>query len=176
MKYQGKELSYYKSTYLGKQIGMLNAVKWIFFCIFLFGAAIFIIGGFVNNSVLIAIAGLVGCFLMCGIPMLYAFTKVKGMLKELEGRKLGEDAQAKVQLQIKNASKFQWILTGIFIAFLAVLFGSIIADGSPSKKNYKACTICSEKATNTFQGSNYCEKHYENAVKWAIDNVAGQDD
>ena len=156
MKYQGKELSYYQSTYLGKQIGMLNAVKWIFFCIFLFGAAIFVIGGFVNDSVMIAIAGLVGCFLMCGIPMLYAFTKVKGMLKELESRKLDDDEKAKVQLQIKNAYKFQWILTVVFIAFLAVLFGSIIADGISSKKDYNTCTIC-DKSNNQ-----------QNSIKFSI--------
>ena len=169
MKYQGKELSYYKSTYLGKQIGMLNAVKWIFFCIFLFGAAIFVIGGFVNDSVMIAIAGLVGCFLMCGIPMLYAFKKVKGMLKELEGRKLDDDEQAKVQVQIKKASKFQWMLTAVFIAFLAVLFGSIIADSIPSRESKEKCRNCG-RTGDIVPGFGYCEDCYEGFVDWQEDN------
>lgn len=36
------------------------------------------------------------------------------------------------------------------------------------------CTICGKAATHTFQGSSYCSQHYNNAVSWAIDNVAGK--
>ena len=38
------------------------------------------------------------------------------------------------------------------------------------------CTICGKKATRSFQGSSYCSKHYNGAVDWAIDNVAGKED
>lgn len=35
------------------------------------------------------------------------------------------------------------------------------------------CTICNKDAYNEFQGSPYCDEHYEDAVLWAIDNVSG---
>ena len=37
-------------------------------------------------------------------------------------------------------------------------------------RDINECTICGKKATHTFQGSGYCNKHYDNAIKWAIDN------
>ena len=37
-------------------------------------------------------------------------------------------------------------------------------------RDINECTICGEKATHTFQGSGYCNKHYDDAIKWAIDN------
>lgn len=47
--------------------------------------------------------------------------------------------------------------------------------GSSESKTSSKCTICGQKATNTFQGSGYCSKHYSDAVKWAINNVAEKD-
>lgn len=46
---------------------------------------------------------------------------------------------------------------------------------SNSSNSSSKCTICGQKATNTFQGSGYCSKHYSDAVKWAINNVAEKD-
>ena len=44
-----------------------------------------------------------------------------------------------------------------------------------NKSNRGECTICGEKATETFQYSEYCAEHYAKAVKWAIDDVADKD-
>lgn len=45
----------------------------------------------------------------------------------------------------------------------------------PSSNSEGKCCICGKKATETFQGSNYCTSDYNKAVKWAIDNVAEND-
>lgn len=34
------------------------------------------------------------------------------------------------------------------------------------------CTICQKTATHTFQGSGYCDKHYQDAIIWAFDHVS----
>ncbi len=41
---------------------------------------------------------------------------------------------------------------------------SYSGGGSTSK-----CTICRKPATHVFQGSGYCDQHYQDAVNWAID-------
>lgn len=171
MKYQGKELSYYGSTYLGKQLGMLNAVKWIFFGLFVVFAFIFAILGIADDNYLIVIVGPIFCFLIFGFPMIYAFRKTKGMLKELNSRNLSSDEQANVQFQIKKAAKFQWILTVVMIAFIAVLFGSIIADSIPSSHNDNSekCRNCGRK-TDLVAGFDYCYDCYEGFVDWQEDN------
>lgn len=44
-----------------------------------------------------------------------------------------------------------------------------------SDSSYSRCTICRDKATHTYQDSGYCDEHYEDAVKWSIDNVLNED-
>lgn len=58
----------------------------------------------------------------------------------------------------------------IFVVVLALLLVGLSSGGSSSKGS--GCTICGKKATHSFQGSGYCDRHYNDAVKWAIDNVA----
>ena len=171
MKYQGKELSYYSSTFLAKQLGMLNTVKWIFFGIFVVGSLVFGLGGLSEGSLLIALGGPVFCFAICGFPMIYAFRMSKAILMELDDRTLTHSQRAEIQAQIRKAAKFQLYLTVAGIAILAILFGAVIADSIPSRSSY-GCTICGKTATNTFQNSRYCQQHYEDAIIWAMDNVS----
>lgn len=64
------------------------------------------------------------------------------------------------------------LIVSIIIVILVLIFAC--SDSSSSSSNSK-CTICGKNATHTFQGYGYCNKHYQNAVKWAIDNVAERD-
>lgn len=171
MKYQGKELSYYSSTYLAKQLGMLNTVKWIFLGIFAVGSLVFGLGGLSQGTLVITLAGPVFCFAICGFPMIYAFRQSKAMLNELNDRTLTHSQRADIHRQIQKAAKFQLYLTVAVIAILAILFGAVIADSVPSRNSY-GCTICGKTATNTFQNARYCEPHYKDAIIWAMDNVS----
>lgn len=58
------------------------------------------------------------------------------------------------------------------IIFSVILCLSLTACGGGSSSS--KCTICKKPATHSFQGSGYCDKHYQNAVTWAINNVAGK--
>lgn len=68
----------------------------------------------------------------------------------------------------------------IFVVVLALLLVGLSSGGSSSSGSSSGgssskgsgCTICGKKATHSFQGSGYCDRHYNDAVKWAIDNVA----
>lgn len=60
----------------------------------------------------------------------------------------------------------------IVILIVSVLVVQLFGGGIASKGG--GCTICGKKATHTFQGSGYCDRHYNDAVKWAIDNVASK--
>ena len=170
MKYQGKELSYYNTPFLAKQLGMLNAVKWIFFGIFAVGSLVFGIGGLIKGEIIITLAGPLFCFAICGFPMIYAFRMSKAMLEELDDRPLNSSQRTEIQMQIQKASKFQLILTVVMIAVLAIVFCSVIADSVPSATKV-GCTICGKTATNTFQNARYCQKHYEEAILWAMEHV-----
>lgn len=62
----------------------------------------------------------------------------------------------------------------IVVVLLAIVFlFSMCSDGS-SSSNKSKCAICGKTATHTFQGSGYCNTHYNKAVKWAINNVSGK--
>ena len=51
---------------------------------------------------------------------------------------------------------------------------SLCACGGSSGGSGNKCYICKKPATHTFQGTKYCDSCYEDAVKWAFDNVAGK--
>lgn len=68
--------------------------------------------------------------------------------------------------------KFALIIVAAYI-LLFIIVGTL--SGSGGGKNSSGCTICGKSASHTFQGSRYCDTHYNNAVKWAIDNVAEND-
>lgn len=61
---------------------------------------------------------------------------------------------------------------GLFLILALVMCLSLCACGGSTKTG--KCTICGKSATHTFQGYGYCDKHYSNAVRWAIDNVSGK--
>ena len=60
-----------------------------------------------------------------------------------------------------------------FILVIALRMALCACGGGSSSGN--KCTICKKTATHTFQGSKYCDSCYEDAVKWAFNNVAGKD-
>lgn len=63
----------------------------------------------------------------------------------------------------------------IFAVALVIFIAakSCSSDGSSSSGgSSNRCTICNSSATNTFQGSGYCDKHYKDAINWALDNVS----
>ena len=61
-------------------------------------------------------------------------------------------------------------IIALFLAIALCLVLSACDGGSSTSK----CTICKKTATHTFQGSGYCNSHYEDAVNWAFDHVAGK--
>ena len=63
--------------------------------------------------------------------------------------------------------------TNLASSYLCKQICLVLINGNKKKDG---CTICGEKATQTFQDSEYCEKHYTEAVLWAFDNVAQKDD
>ena len=58
----------------------------------------------------------------------------------------------------------------IALLLVIALCLGLCACGGGSSGN--KCTICKKTATHKFQGSGYCDSHYNDAVKWAIDNVS----
>ena len=74
-----------------------------------------------------------------------------------------------------NKQVVKFILSIIVVTMVASVIG-LALDADSHKSDRGKCTICGEKATNTFQNSEYCAEHYEKAVKWAIDDVADKDD
>ena len=66
---------------------------------------------------------------------------------------------------------------GIALFFAVVMLLSLCACGGGSgggRSSSSRCTICGKAATHTFHGSGYCDRHYNDAVTWAIDNVASK--
>ena len=59
----------------------------------------------------------------------------------------------------------------IFMFFILMVILSMCSNGTERYgKGSGKCNICGKSATHTFQGYGYCNKHYDGAVKWAIDN------
>lgn len=59
----------------------------------------------------------------------------------------------------------------IFLLILSMFIGSIGGGNNKNRYGSGRCTICGKSATQTFQGSGYCDKHYKDAVSWAFDHV-----
>lgn len=59
------------------------------------------------------------------------------------------------------------VLVIIAIA-VAILIGINGFGNSSYRGNTDTCTICGKIATHTFQGSGYCDNHYEDAINWAL--------
>lgn len=59
------------------------------------------------------------------------------------------------------------VLVIIAIA-VAILIGINAFGNSSNGGNTDTCTICGKRATHTFQGSGYCDNHYEDAINWAL--------
>lgn len=62
----------------------------------------------------------------------------------------------------------------VIIALCISILCACVGGSSSSRGSTSKCTICKKTATHTFQGSGYCDKHYQDAVEWAFDNVSGK--
>ena len=54
------------------------------------------------------------------------------------------------------------------IVILLFVFQLFMVGCGPSSSGTSKCTICGKPATHTFQGSGYCNTHYNDAVNWAL--------
>lgn len=57
----------------------------------------------------------------------------------------------------------------LLLAVIIYAFSSCGEAGG--KAGSGKCTICNKSASHTFQGSDYCDRHYKDAIEWAVDNV-----
>lgn len=94
------------------------------------------------------------------------------MRERIEKRKISEEEWEKG----KKRRIVKWILGGLAcIAVggfcLFVHFDSAWLDEYKTRDMSK-CTICGKPSTHTFQESPYCDKHYEDAVKWVFEQHA----
>lgn len=73
----------------------------------------------------------------------------------------------------KKARKMlYWAFLIIVIGCLLIAVvscGSSCVGGSGSGDTSK-CTICRKPATHVFQGSGYCDEHYQDAIVWSIEH------
>ena len=103
-------------------------------------------------------------------------SKIKAIDEELERRLAKDTTKKEIFTETAKQSGNRYKM----IAMLAVPVGLVLAlvflVCLNSGKEEEGCTICGESASQSFQGSDYCEKHYVEAIKWAIDNVADEDD
>lgn len=74
--------------------------------------------------------------------------------------------------KIRGESVFSGITTaiGVVVISIAVIFCLVTLPNMIGGSSGGGCVICGKSASHTFQGSSYCSQHYNNAVKWAIDN------
>ena len=122
MIYQGREISEYESEYLAQQMGMLSMVKKIFMGIFLVGGGVFVLGGLANGELMICLLGLAFVGVICGAPLLYTSSKIKGMQEELDRRQGKGAEKANVPKETEDAATRQLVLTIAFVLGLALLF------------------------------------------------------
>ncbi len=100
---------------------------------------------------------------------------VEGLIRLLIWR-----SKKRAQTMTQEARDTRRLATGTVVLILVAIAFVVFAlkscmGGIFSSEDTSKCTICGKAATHTFQGSGYCTKHYNNAVKWAFDNVADDD-
>lgn len=96
---------------------------------------------------------------------------VKDIKAELNSRTITQEEE-------EYANRSLWTLIKIFVGVIVatiiitlIAVGGIGSGGNSSNTSISECVICGKNATHKFQNSSYCTKHYNDAVKWAIDNV-----
>lgn len=122
----------------------------------------------------IYLSAFVGAVVILG-TILYIFTE-RMLISIAIAIALGFALIKAISYLIANGPSAKTIL--IFIVTILVIVGIVLlfvflSDDLSNSSNTEPghCIICDKKATNTFQGSEYCKKHYDEAVKWAIDNL-----
>ena len=83
-----------------------------------------------------------------------------------------------MKVYLKNYA-ILFIVFAIFFCGMGIFFCSTgIKEGelsSGKKSTGNTCTICGKPATHEYQGSGYCDEHYNDAVEWSINNAAGKE-
>lgn len=77
---------------------------------------------------------------------------------------------------MKNGAFMKIIIVVLIIAMGVGIYAcvnggcdSCSSSGSSGSSSNK-CTICRKPATHTFQGSGYCDEHYQDAITWAMNH------
>ena len=141
------------------------------FAVFFATVAIaFLIDMPVEDMWIIPIIGIAGAatFFTVGIKLTI---KIIYMRKEINLREITVAEQENAK---KSFMTFIIVSVAIIVIVPTIILSSLginpLEDlfDEPVKNGY--CIICDKKATNKFQGSDYCKTHYDKAVKWAIDS------
>lgn len=70
---------------------------------------------------------------------------------------------------LKNEKEGYIVIVVIVILFIAMVIGFIVLmSGDDNAKG--TCCICRNKAEYEFQGDDYCKKHFNMAVEYALNN------
>lgn len=70
---------------------------------------------------------------------------------------------------LKNEKEGYIVIVVIVILFIAMVIGFIVLmSGDDNTKG--TCCICRNKAEYEFQGDDYCKKHFNMAVEYALNN------
>lgn len=70
---------------------------------------------------------------------------------------------------LKNEKEGYIVIVVIVILFIAMVIGFIVLmSGDDNTKG--TCCICRNKAEYQFQGDDYCKKHFNMAVEYALNN------
>ena len=80
-----------------------------------------------------------------------------------------EYTKKSIVVTLRNTLIWLLIVGLLIVCFKSCSFGR--NSGGGGNTSIADCVICGKDATHKFQGSSYCGKHYDDAVKWAIDHV-----
>ncbi|MBE7036011.1 MAG: hypothetical protein E7403_01805 [Ruminococcaceae bacterium] len=95
--------------------------------------------------------------------------ELKKVKEELKKRQYSKKDELAADKWLK---KFYTAMLILLIVCVAVSLGTSLGTSLIKKGDESKCTICDKPASHSFQGSGYCGEHYNDAVRWAIDNVS----
>lgn len=119
-----------------------------------------------GSSMIGAIAAFIVVMIICGVTDSFFLSFIICMVLLLAGGILYG-----IIGDLKERISKEHIIGLIGVVVITAVFVVLLISCSIDRpRDINECTICGKTATHTFQGSGYCNKHYDNAIKWAIDN------